>query len=558
LNIPLEGKYGISISADSLPPGEKTRFLIDNKNIEIALNNSDTSKLIFLGTIELTAGLHNFTVDVPSPEIRFSDNFTGGNNYMWQPMSGEWVRENGTLRQLKYLDNAWNIVKGLDLSSFAMNFNMEPDYPNLYGNGMIFHYTNGSTYALQLNEMSKTVELWYWNGSDWRRLASSSADVQLQHWHSIKVVVQNNNIKILMNESEIMDFFDQDTSHNTHGAVGLDGGFGASFDNVTIMDTSGEIVSQDNFDSSFQWSSFFGDWEIVDGWMSSGDAEDSYLMLNSNFADSMLDLKMVIRDQDENNYAYPGVVFRVQDPYNYYGVFLRRSPTDNMPALELWKRINGTWTYIAGTDLPKVELNTTYDLKIIMLGWKIKVFLNDDQVIPTIGWQELTGHELSCGGIGLRSRYTDVRFDNVTVTDVPLLVNNLFFIKGLDQNPGTESPQVTFQKSNPTKYVANIKSVTKPFFLVFVETYDDGWKAFINGKEQIPDEYHFVANGFANVWYVDQIGNFTVDLEYTPQGLYEIGLVASAPVIVLLLVLVSLPEGISKKTVDSLRRLHRS
>jgi uncharacterized membrane protein YfhO len=65
---------------------------------------------------------------------------------------------------------------------------------------------------------------------------------------------------------------------------------------------------------------------------------------------------------------------------------------------------------------------------------------------------------------------------------------------------------------------------------MFAVSYDDGWKAFINGKEQIPDKYHFIVSDFANGWYVNNKAehNFNIKLYYQPQNYHQIGLIVYA------------------------------
>jgi hypothetical protein len=84
--------------------------------------------------------------------------------------------------------------------------------------------------------------------------------------------------------------------------------------------------------------------------------------------------------------------------------------------------------------------------------------------------------------------------------------------------------QVRYQKISSTEYIVNIKNNYRPSYLVFAESYDDGWKAFINGKQQIPDKYHFILAGFANAWYLDKAGQFNVKLYFQPQKYHDIGI----------------------------------
>ena len=84
---------------------------------------------------------------------------------------------------------------------------------------------------------------------------------------------------------------------------------------------------------------------------------------------------------------------------------------------------------------------------------------------------------------------------------------------------------VSYQKINPTQYTLQVNS-SNPFYLVFSEAYDNGWVASINGK-QISAQEHFTANGFANCWYINKTGSYTITLEFTPQKLFYTGAVVS-------------------------------
>jgi len=131
-------------------------------------------------------------------------------------------------------------------------------------------------------------------------------------------------------------------------------------------------------------------------------------------------------------------------------------------------------------------------------------------------------------------------------------------------------PVITFKKINPTKYVVKVENSTEPFFLVFSESYHPQWKVYIEDKSIKFDEiiaeyphvnvkearhnwykftpeditfllkkpqderYHFVANGYANAWYIDPKdfdkdgdGEFVVILYFLPQSLFYLGLFIS-------------------------------
>ncbi len=87
------------------------------------------------------------------------------------------------------------------------------------------------------------------------------------------------------------------------------------------------------------------------------------------------------------------------------------------------------------------------------------------------------------------------------------------------------NPSISYEKISPTKYVVQVNA-SAPFYLVFAETYDKGWTASTNGQ-QITEQYHFEANGFANGWYINKTGSYTITLEFEPQKLVSLGLAVS-------------------------------
>lgn len=80
-----------------------------------------------------------------------------------------------------------------------------------------------------------------------------------------------------------------------------------------------------------------------------------------------------------------------------------------------------------------------------------------------------------------------------------------------------KSPNITFIDNTPAKIIVYVSNATTPFYLVFRETYDPHWAAFYSNGVEINPEDHIAVNGFANAWYMNKTGNYTVTLYYTPQ-----------------------------------------
>jgi hypothetical protein len=160
-------------------------------------------------------------------------------------------------------------------------------------------------------------------------------------------------------------------------------------------------------------------------------------------------------------------------------------------------------------------------------------------------------------------------------------------------------PQIIFEKINPTKYVVKVVNASKPFYLIFSETYNPLWKVYVNTdnirmnnpiarysqvsvielkhryeftffdikyhfSRQLADKYHFVANGYANAWYIDPAeidkdaeGSFTLTLYFSAQTLNYLGIIISIITLVsciFYLILHSPALGVALKSLRSLMK----
>jgi hypothetical protein len=104
------------------------------------------------------------------------------------------------------------------------------------------------------------------------------------------------------------------------------------------------------------------------------------------------------------------------------------------------------------------------------------------------------------------------------------------------ENYSTGDTSLTYEQINPTKYTVQVNT-SKPFFLVFSESFDTGWVASINGQ-QIPGKYHLMVDGFANGWYVNRTGSFSIVLEFSPQNLLYVGVAISTVAFIICMVFV--------------------
>lgn len=127
-----------------------------------------------------------------------------------------------------------------------------------------------------------------------------------------------------------------------------------------------------------------------------------------------------------------------------------------------------------------------------------------------------------CEDINFKKRYdrtTEVDLSNLSVTrdfnDLPMLLR-------IDSIKTNEPPQHQFTKLDGTTYQVKIKNARRPFFLIFSELFDPGWRV-MDANEKLLNYQHYLANGYANSWYVDKIGSYEIILKFTPQYLLDYG-----------------------------------
>ncbi|MBI5228644.1 hypothetical protein HY991_00930 [Candidatus Micrarchaeota archaeon] len=113
--------------------------------------------------------------------------------------------------------------------------------------------------------------------------------------------------------------------------------------------------------------------------------------------------------------------------------------------------------------------------------------------------------------------------------------------------PVENSVFISYKKISPTHYVVTVNA-TSPFYLVFNENFHGYWKAYITEKnrilgvpevfwaQSISEEDHYPVNTYANAWFIDKTGSYTLNLYYFPQALYVVGILVSAAAVILCVV----------------------
>jgi len=94
------------------------------------------------------------------------------------------------------------------------------------------------------------------------------------------------------------------------------------------------------------------------------------------------------------------------------------------------------------------------------------------------------------------------------------------------------SPNISFSKLSSNEYNVNVINATHPYYLIFSESFDQGWKVYDKSLPTfkmflspiISEKDHLQVNGFANAWYINKTGTYSLTLYFHPQSFYEITL----------------------------------
>lgn len=123
---------------------------------------------------------------------------------------------------------------------------------------------------------------------------------------------------------------------------------------------------------------------------------------------------------------------------------------------------------------------------------------------------------------------TKIHLKNITITR--RLDNTIFLIE--NKNPLTfiKTPKVTYKKMDPARYQVTVDNATTPFFLTFLESFHPLWRAYYidnSNKIEVSTDKHFFVNSFANGWFVDKKGSYTMLIEFYPENLLQVGEIIS-------------------------------
>lgn len=145
-------------------------------------------------------------------------------------------------------------------------------------------------------------------------------------------------------------------------------------------------------------------------------------------------------------------------------------------------------------------------------GWRQLIFPLGTFTYLTVGspnWNNITRIEIG-NESGMPSPPYTYHLDRIIADVYPAIVD-MRIPEGL-----------TFYVINPTEYLVEVKQARGAFVLVVNQAFDPGWKLLING-EQVSENLHYEVNGYANAWYINQTGSFSIFIQYVPQKFVYVG-----------------------------------
>ena len=185
----------------------------------------------------------------------------------------------------------------------------------------------------------------------------------------------------------------------------------------------------------------------------------------------------------------------------------------------------------------KIVYGNTYSIKELKLG-------ENENFTMVRDWEEVALFE---DAYALKKFYiADTILNFSTLNDMYGLIENsewgtlqqsVFINTALPNKTLVPPKNFVWKEISPTRYEANVESKGS-FILVFLESYDEHWKVYVNGNP-VPETNHQEVNAFANGWLIDATGNLTITIQYETQNLLAMSVVASVVLPILLLIFLS-------------------
>lgn len=126
--------------------------------------------------------------------------------------------------------------------------------------------------------------------------------------------------------------------------------------------------------------------------------------------------------------------------------------------------------------------------------------------------------------------FADKADSSVTFRNIKIerLLNNPIFLRSTLPGAATESiSPVEFTRYSPVYYSGKIK-LEREGLVIFSESFHPDWQLRLSDSQGISvPEKRFLANMYANAWFIPQAGEYNFELEFTPQKTLYKGLIVS-------------------------------
>jgi len=131
--------------------------------------------------------------------------------------------------------------------------------------------------------------------------------------------------------------------------------------------------------------------------------------------------------------------------------------------------------------------------------------------------------------------------NNIIVRDLKVerLLNNSLILRNINEsnNFSDLTGEVSSERKGSSLYEGKLK-LNKPALLIFKETFHPDWQLELSENQSIyTPQKHYLANLYANAWYIDKPGEYNFKISFTPQNYVTLGMIIAALSYVGLLIL---------------------
>lgn len=193
--------------------------------------------------------------------------------------------------------------------------------------------------------------------------------------------------------------------------------------------------------------------------------------------------------------------------------------------------------FFSFTDMNKEDVFKPNNLTYIPLLGEV---MTKNRIVVSPSGQQINTHKNTLRVTFCASSLTEQLYrKNIADLNLVLLSEPKIFIFNQMNNVSNTIPKVEFKEINKTHYQVFVKEAEGPFYLIFNQRYSPGWKSTIGE--------HLLGNNINNVWFINEKGNFTLDIYYKPQRYFYFGSIISISFLILILIFFYLSKKYESK-----------